>query len=64
MTLKEYLQKYGISFRAFSKIVDIDQAQLNRYANGIHKPSLETAYKIYKATKKKVNLKDWFHGQD
>lgn len=61
MTLKDYISKFRITFRAFSKIVDIDQAQLNRYANGIQKPSLESAYKIYLATNKKVELKDWFN---
>lgn len=60
MTLKEYLTKNKISFRSFSKVVNIDQAQLNRYANGIQQPSLGNAYKIYKATKKKIKLEDWF----
>lgn len=64
MPFKEYIKKSGMTFRAFSMIVGIDQAQLNRYANGIKTPSLENAYKIYLATKKQVKLEDWFHGKD
>lgn len=62
MPFKEYIKKSGMTFRAFSLVVKIDQAQLNRYANGLKKPSLENAYKIYIATKKKVKLEDWFDG--
>lgn len=60
MTLKEYLTKHKITFRAFSVKVDIDAAQLNRYANGQYKPSLENAYKIYKATRTRVTFLSWF----
>lgn len=60
MTLRQYLDKRKMSFRKFSALVDIDAAQLNRYVNTINRPSIETAYKIYLATGRKVNLKDWF----
>jgi transcriptional regulator with XRE-family HTH domain len=59
MTLKEYLKKSSLTFRAFSLLVNIDAAQLCRYANGQQLPSLESAYKIYIKSKRKVNLKDW-----
>ena len=60
MTLKEYLARNGLTFRAFSKVVDIDYSQLNRYANGVQLPSLENALKIKNATGGKVCLEDWF----
>lgn len=64
MPFLEYLKKEGMTFRAFSKIVDIDQTQLSRYAHGRKKPSLENAYKIYLASKKKIKLEDWFNVKD
>jgi len=63
MKLKTYLQKNYITYRAFSKTVGIDSAQLARYANGSQLPNLRTAYKIYKATKKAVDMVDWFKGR-
>lgn len=60
MTLKEYLKENRITFRAFSQRVDIDAAQLNRYANKVQMPSMESAHKIYVATKKKVTFLSWF----
>lgn len=49
-----------LSFRALGRKVDIDAAQLNRYANGLHLPSLENALKIKNGTQKRVRLEDWF----
>lgn len=60
MTLKDYLSKKKLTYRAFSKKVDIDSAQLVRWANGQILPSLKNAYKIYKATRGQVKLHDWF----
>jgi transcriptional regulator with XRE-family HTH domain len=62
MTFKEYLVKNHITYRAFAERVNIDAAQLVRYANGQRLPSLKSAYKIYIATKKVVNLQSWFGG--
>lgn len=63
MTFKKYLIKNHITYKAFSYKVGIDAAQLNRYANGQQLPSLKSAYKIYKATKKAVDLQSWFGGR-
>lgn len=63
MGLKEYLVKNHITYRAFSKTVGIDAAQLARYANGQQLPNLKNAYKIFKGTKKVVNLQSWFGGK-
>ena len=60
MVLKQYLVKNMITYRAFSKMVEIDSAQIARYANGLRLPNLRNALKIFKATKKQVALEDWF----
>lgn len=58
-TLREYLTINQETFRAFAARVDMDPAQLNRYISGKQMPSLKNAYKIYKATKKKVGFEGW-----
>jgi transcriptional regulator with XRE-family HTH domain len=60
MTLTEYLNHKGKSFNEFSRLVEIAPAQLSRYVNGVQKPSLDNAYKIYLKTNRKVNLQDWY----
>lgn len=63
MSLKEYLIKNHITYRAFAERVGIDAAQLARYANGQQLPNLRNAHKIFIATKKVVNLQSWFGGK-
>ncbi len=60
MTLREYLKVKNYTIRHFSRLVDIDSAQVCRYLTGSFKPSLDNAYKIYLTTNKKVKLQDWF----
>lgn len=60
MVLKQYLTRHKITYRAFSSTVDIDSAQIARYANGLILPSLKNALKIFKSTKRQVGLEDWF----
>ena len=60
MHLKDYKYKNRLTFRSLGTKLDIDAAQLVRYTNGLMLPSLKTAYKIYKATGKQVDLIDWF----
>jgi len=59
MTLKEYLETKKLPFRTFSLKVGIDHAQLHRYANGKHIPSLPNIDKIFKATNGSVAFEDW-----
>ena len=63
MTLKEYLTVKKISFRAFSKKVNVDAAHLCRLAGGTHMPSMETALKIYLASDRKVSFLSWFQDE-
>ena len=57
--LRDYLTKNNLTLRAFSTKADIDQSQISRYINGITKPTLENAYKIYRATKKAIRMEEW-----
>lgn len=58
-TLREYLKKHKLTLRAFSIISDIDQSQLSRYLNGFSKPTIESAYKIYRASNRFVKMEEW-----
>jgi len=60
MSLREYKFKQMHTYRSLGKKLNIDPAQLIRYANRTSRPSLETAFKIYKGTDKKVDLASWF----
>lgn len=59
MKLNEYLEINKISQSAFSRLAQLDQAQISRFLGGLSKPSVEAAYKIYRATKKKVKMEEW-----
>ena len=62
MTLREYMEQQHLSFRKLASIMEMDAAQLARYASGKHLPSLLTARKFHKITKGKVTYKDWVKG--
>jgi transcriptional regulator with XRE-family HTH domain len=61
ITLRSYLSDNKMTLRAFSMISNIDQSQLSRYNNRLSIPSLENAYKIYRASKKAVKMEGWLH---
>ena len=63
MTLKDYLVKKKLTHKKLAQKIDVDTAQMSRLVNGIHMPSLKTAYKIYLATGKQVKLQDWFSNE-
>lgn len=58
-TLRAYLADNKMTLRAFSQVADIDQSQLSRYNNRLSMPTLENAYKIYRATRKSVKMEVW-----
>jgi transcriptional regulator with XRE-family HTH domain len=58
MKLKDYLKIHNLSFRDFEKISGINHQTLHHYVHKIHKPSLQNAQKIFKATKGAVTLED------
>lgn len=58
-TLREYLTQNRLTLRAFSYVSDVDQSQLSRYINGKTVPTLENAYKIYRASKKAIKMEVW-----
>lgn len=59
MKFKKYIQTFDTSLRKFAIKSGIDHRVLQRYYSGKSLPSIPNAYKIWKATGKKVNLKDW-----
>lgn len=59
MKLGEYLHTNNMSLRFFAKQTGIHYRQLHRYVRGEGVPSLLNAYKIWKASKRKVRLQDW-----
>lgn len=59
MTLKEYKENQGLSYRQLGQALGMNFQALERYANGKVMPSLKTAIRISKATKGKVTLKSW-----
>ena len=59
MRFKEYISQYS-SLRKFAKKCGIDHRVLQRYYCGNNLPGLRNAFKIYKATGRKVKLGDWF----
>ena len=61
MTLREFMDKKKYSCRSLGAALGIQPAQLSRYVTGKHLPSLKTAYVIYKFSKKKIKLEDWFN---
>jgi transcriptional regulator with XRE-family HTH domain len=62
MTLKEYTQAHSLTLKKLEALTGIDFRVLHRYITGQSLPSLKNAYKIYKSTKKRVKLEDWFEG--
>ena len=60
-TLREYLDKNKLTLRAFSIKSDVDQSQLSRYINARTVPTLENAYKIYRASKKAIKMEVWIN---
>ena len=60
MTLYEYMRIFNFTLKEMQKRTGINFRVLSRYNTGESYPSLINAHKIYIATNKKVNLKDWF----
>lgn len=59
MKLKEYLTKSDITQAQFGRKTGISVAALSQYITGKAVPSLQTAVKIWKATKRKVRPEEW-----
>ena len=60
-TLRSYLAHNKMTLRVFSGLSGIDQSQLSRYNNRLATPSLENAYKIYRASKKASKMEIWLN---
>ena len=54
MTLKEYLQKYNISYAEFGRLIGRTKTSVYLYASGKGSPTLKTLQKITQVTKGKV----------
>ena len=59
MKLAKYLTAKEISQAAFAKTIGVTQVAVSRYAQELRTPSLHTIWKIEKATKGAVSVKDW-----
>jgi transcriptional regulator with XRE-family HTH domain len=61
MTLKQYLIEKGLTQGQFAKLSDLTQASISRYLAYKQKPDLEALLKIQRATKGKVDAKDFMN---
>lgn len=59
MKLKEYFKENCIDLSQFAKKIGVTTVTLHNYLNGKYLPKLGIAYKIEKATQKKVTIYDW-----
>jgi len=60
LNFKNYLNINDVTLKDMEKRTGINFRTLSLYKLGRVLPSLSNAYKVYKATKGKVGLKDWF----
>ena len=60
MTLKDYLDRHELTNIGFARKSGVDTTKISKFANGHARPSLDNAYKIFKASQGKVKLDDWF----
>lgn len=60
MRLKQYLDANGISQAAFARMIGTSQVTVSRYIKGQRFPHPTTIAKIFKATKGKVSVRDWY----
>ena len=61
MTLKEYLILKKLTQKKFAEICGVTQPTICRLIKKKVSPTLDTAIKIAKATKNKVNFQDFKH---
>ena len=58
MKLQEFMKKKGLSYREMSKVCGVSYSCLHHYVMGGRTPSVDLAYRIEVATKKKVKMED------
>ena len=58
MRFKEWLQRYGYTYREFAEVSGIDHTALFRYAKGERQPTLSHAITIERLTEGKVSVFD------
>lgn len=58
MTLKEYLEKNGLSVADMARALDLPHATVLSYVNRTHEPSLKNALKIERVTLGVVHSED------
>lgn len=61
--LSEYLERHTESQLDFGQRVQLHQSVVSRFSKGLAKPSLETAFKIERATNGEVPASSWVSGQ-
>lgn len=59
MTLREYLNRNGISQADFGRTADIDRTTMSRLVSGERLPAMDMALRIEKVTQKKVPMEVW-----
>ena len=60
MTLKQYLERHGISQEAFAEKIGVKRLSVARYIHNGRVPRPAIAKRIVKATKGAVQLKDLY----
>lgn len=60
MKLKTYLETTKTSQKTLAEEINVTQAAISRYVQGLRFPDRETILKIEKATKGRVKPRDWF----
>ena len=60
MTLKEYKQHYGITYRHLAALCDCTENMITQVANGKYKPSFRLAVRIEHSTDGKVLRDNWY----
>jgi len=63
MNLKHFLAEKGLTQEQFAKLSDLTQASISRYLTDKQKPDLVALLKIRKATRGKVDAKDFMGKQ-
>lgn len=58
MTLTKYREKYGLTLAVLASDIGCSIAMLNFVERGLRAPSMDMAYRIERATKGRVSIRD------
>lgn len=59
MKIKDWLEKEGITQRAFAALVGVNYPSMSKYCSGKMKPRADKIKKIQDLTNGEVKLEDW-----